>query len=85
MKLVEPSSCSPTAPTVLIGRNRRGHWVACEQNGIFGGLFVNRAQAFKYALCENGHHPEFIVEMSHEIELNICANPGGAGTKRMAG
>lgn len=75
MKLVEPPSCRPTAPTVFVGRNRRGYWVAREQNGIFGGFFVNRAQALKYALFENGHHPETIVELSHEIELNISANP----------
>jgi len=36
-----------------------------------GGLFVNRAQAVKYALFENGHHPETIVEVSREIELDM--------------
>ena len=36
-----------------------------------GGLFVNRAQAFKYALFENGHHPETIVELPREIELDM--------------
>lgn len=71
MRLVEPPPCSSTAPTVFVGRNRRGNWVAREQNGIFGGLFVNRAQAFKYAMFENGHHPETIIELSHEIELDI--------------
>lgn len=72
MKLVEPS-CSPAASTVFVGRNRRGKWVAREQNGIFGGLFVNRAQALKYALFENGHHAESIIEVSHELELDIPA------------
>ena len=43
---------------VFIGKNSRGNWVAQEQNGLYGGLFVNRAQAVKYALFENGHHPE---------------------------
>ena len=72
MKFVEPPSRSPTLfSIVFIGRNRRGHWVACEQNGLFGGLFVNRAQAFKYALFENGHHPETIVELSRKIELTF--------------
>jgi len=37
----------------------------------FGGLFVNRAQAVKYALFENGHHPETIVELSRAIELDM--------------
>ena len=56
---------------VFIGRNSRGNWVAQEQNGLYGGLFVNRAQAVKYALFENGHHPETIVELSREIELDM--------------
>lgn len=75
MKLDEPPSSKPAAQTVFVGRNRCGNWVAREQNGIFGGLFVNRAQAFKYALRKNGHRPEAIIEPPHEIELDISANP----------
>jgi hypothetical protein len=71
VKLVEPPSCSSASTITLIGRNSRGNWVAQEQNGLYGGLFVNRAQAFKYALFENGHHPETIIELSHEIELDL--------------
>jgi hypothetical protein len=70
VKLVEPPSCSSQSTIVFIGRNSRGNWVAQEQNGLYGGLFVNRAQAVKYALFENGHHPETIVELSREIELD---------------
>ena len=69
MKLVEPPSCSSLSTVVFIGRNRRGQWVAQEQNGLYGGLFVSRAQAIKYALFENGRHPETIIELSGEIEL----------------
>lgn len=79
MMLFEPSSCSLTAPSIFVGRTRRGGWIAFEQNGLFGGLFVNRAQAFKFALRENGHHPETIVELPHEIEVDIPANPQIAG------
>ena len=70
MKLVEPPSCSSASTIVFIGKNSRGNWVAQEQNGLYGGLFVNRAQAVKYALFENGHHPETIVELAREIELD---------------
>ena len=83
MKLVEPPSRSAAAPTIVfIGQNDRGHWVAREQNGLYGGLFVNRAHAVKYALFENGNHPETIVELSRKIELK----PGVASllAKRMA-
>jgi hypothetical protein len=71
VKLVEPPSCSSASTVVFIGRNSRGNWVAQEQSGLYGGLFVNRAQAVKYALFENGHHPETIVELPREIELDI--------------
>ncbi|WP_342723814.1 hypothetical protein AAFG07_32605 [Bradyrhizobium sp. B097] len=74
MKLVEPHSRSRIASTVFIGRNRRGNWIAREQNGTFGGLFTNRAQALKYAVFENGHHPEIIVEVAREIELDISVH-----------
>lgn len=74
MKIVEPPSCSTAASAIVfIGRNRRGEWVAREQNGLFGGLFVNRAQAVKYALFENGHHPETIVELPREVEIDLLS------------
>jgi hypothetical protein len=76
VKLVEPPSCNSASTITFIGRNNRGNWVAQEQHGRYGGLFVNRAQALKYALFENGHHPETIVEMARNIELDI----GGART-----
>jgi hypothetical protein len=71
VKLTEPPSCSSPSAIVFIGKNRSGNWVAQQQNGLYGGLFVNRAQAVKYALFENGHHPETIIELSREIELDI--------------
>ena len=74
MKLVEPPSCNATSTIVFIGKNGRGQWVAQEQNGLYGGLFVSRAQAVKYALFENGHHPETIVELSREIELDMAGS-----------
>ena len=77
MKLVEPPSCSSTSTIVFIGKNSRGRWVVQEQNGLYGGLFVNRAQAVKYALFENGHHPETIIELSREIELDMSAKIAG--------
>jgi hypothetical protein len=71
VKLVEPPSCSSASTVIFIGRNSRGQWVAQEQNGLYGGLFVSRVHALKYALFENGHHPETIVELKREIELDL--------------
>jgi hypothetical protein len=89
VKLVEPPSCRSASSVVFIGKNRRGNWVAQQQNGLYGGLFVNRAQAVKYALFENGHHPETIVELPGEIELDIggqlpsCEGSQGQALDRM--
>ena len=86
MKLVEPPSCSSPSTIVFVGKNSRGHWVAQEQNGLYGGLFVNRAQAVKYALFENGRHPETIVELSSEIELDMAGKlPSSDQTSPAAG
>ncbi|WP_194459475.1 hypothetical protein [Bradyrhizobium sp. CCBAU 53421] len=84
MKLVEPPSCSTASTIVFIGRNHRGQWVAQQQNGLYGGLFVNRAQAVKYALFENGHHPEMIVELSRELELDISGKTAPLPASRVA-
>jgi hypothetical protein len=73
VKLVEPPSCSSASTIVFIGRNSRGNWVVQEQNGLYGGLFVNRKQAVRYALFENGHHPETIFELKRDIELDMSA------------
>jgi hypothetical protein len=87
VKLVEPPSCNSPSAIVFVGRNRRGQWVAQEQNGLYGGLFVSRAQAVKYALFENGHHPETIVELAREIELDMggaAAVSAGTAIRRVA-
>ncbi|WP_163149937.1 hypothetical protein [Bradyrhizobium uaiense] len=84
MKFVEPPLCSAASTIVFIGRNHRGQWVAQQQNGLYGGLFVNRAQAVKYALFENGQHPEMIVELSREIELDMRGETASLPASRVA-
>lgn len=58
----------------LIGRNGRGQWVARDQRGSRGGLFVSRAAALKYALFENGKRPHLVVDMPGRFELDMSAN-----------
>jgi len=70
---VEPPSCHNAI--VLVGKNNRGQWVAREQNGLFGGLFVSHAAAVRYALFENGHHPETIIASASPIELDMSRLP----------
>ena len=83
MKFVELPSYSSSSTIVFVGKDKAGHWVVQEQNGLFGGLFVNRTEAIKYALFENGHHPEMIVELAREIELDMGGKP--AARRRYAG
>lgn len=78
MITIEPPSCGSSL--VFIGKNSRGQWVAQQQNGLFGGLFVSRANAVRYALSENGHHPEAIIETAGIVELNMNAS-SFAGTE----
>jgi hypothetical protein len=47
--------------------------VAQEQSGLFGGLFKSRIDAVRYALFENGRHPETIIETQGVVELNMSA------------
>ena len=73
MNLVEPPSCHNAI--VFVGKNNRGQWVAREQNGLFGGLFVSHDAAVRYALFENGHHPEAIISSASPIELDMSRLP----------
>jgi hypothetical protein len=70
--MTESKPSSNGAPVVFIGRDSRDNWVAQESCGLFGGLFTNRIDAVRYALFENGHHPEAIIELPEfVIELDI--------------
>src|SRR5215467_766784 len=61
-------------PLFLIGQNRRGNWVAKMKHGLIGGLFINRAAALKFALFENGNHPEAVVTVPGVLELDLSSN-----------
>jgi hypothetical protein len=62
-------------PLVFIGKDSCGNWVVQEHCGLFGGLFANRIDAVRYALFENGHHPERIIELPTIIELDMNSQP----------
>jgi hypothetical protein len=72
------------SPIFLIGRDSKGNWVAQEQNGARGGLFVDRERALKFATSENGNHPPAIVWVSGVLELNASAEQASALKERPA-
>ena len=69
-----PSFCSKT-PLFLIGRDRAGHRVVRDLQGLRGGLFVGRTEALKYALFENGNRPQAVVMVPGTLELDLRAVP----------
>jgi hypothetical protein len=75
----------------LVGQNSRGNWVVRGQGGRCGGLFVGRAEALKFALSENGNHPEAVIELADGLELDMTATAhwpsrqnGRAGRRQQA-
>jgi hypothetical protein len=66
----EPPSC-PKPPLFMIGQDCRGNWVVQDQNGVRGGLFVDRTEALRYVRLENGNQPGTVVAVSGVLELDL--------------
>ncbi len=69
-----PSSSRTKSSPYLIGRNSHGDWVVRDQTGLRGGLFVNRAEALKFAMFENGHCPRAVIMVPGTLELDFAGN-----------
>jgi len=73
----EPEPLSGTSssrfPRFLIGQDRRGRWVAQDQRGLCGGLFVNRAEAIRYAMFESGRRPQAVIMVPGFLELDMTS------------
>lgn len=78
-----PSRCLSRSFPMLIGKNSRGQWVVQSQDGLCGGLFVNRTEAIRFALFENGRRPDAVIMVSGNLELalNIPAKPAVAAER----
>jgi hypothetical protein len=61
-----------------IGRDSRGNWVVQDQQGLRGGLFVDRAEALRFALFENGNRPQAVVMVPGTLELDLSGKPSTA-------
>ena len=77
MKQTEPFSSSRTF-LFLIGQNSRGNWVVRDQRGLRGGLFVDRAEALRFAMVENGNQPQAVIMVPGIFELDMERKPGTA-------
>ena len=65
-----PESCSNTS-FFLIGKNSWGNWVVQDEQGILGGLFVDRTEALRYAMFENGNRSQAVVMVPGVFELDM--------------
>jgi hypothetical protein len=71
------SSHRSNDPLFFIGRDGCGNWVVQDEHHLRGGLFVDRTEALRFALFENGRKPQAVVmvpgifelDMSHRKEL----------------
>ena len=80
MKLTEPPSiklCSKPS-YFQIGRNSRGHWVVQDEQGTRGGLFVDRVQALRFAMFENGNRPQAVIMVPGIFELDMSGKTAPA-------
>ena len=71
-----PSSRAASLPRLFrIGKDSHGNWVAQDQQGLCGGLFVDRAEALKFAMFENGNRPQAVIMVPGILELDLNAKP----------
>jgi len=67
-----PSSrCHAKSSLFFIGKDSQGNWVVQDQQHLCGGLFVNRAEALRFALFENGHRPQAVIMVPGVFELDM--------------
>lgn len=77
MKKSEPPSPKPlpASSLFLIGRDKRGNWVVQDQCGLYGGLFISRSEALKFAMFESGNKPQAVVMVPGVFELDMRRRP----------
>jgi hypothetical protein len=63
-----------------IGRDSRGNWVVQDDQGLCGGLFIDRTQALRFAMFENGSRPQAVVMVPGVFELNTNRNASTSRT-----
>jgi hypothetical protein len=70
-----PSLSGSEPPLFLIAKDSQGNWVVQDQSGLHGGLFVDRAEALKFAMFENGNRPQAVVMVPGVLELDMSVKP----------
>lgn len=66
-----PSRPRSKSSLFYIGKDSRGNWVVQDQRHLCGGLFVDRTDALKFALFENGNQPQAVIMVPGTFELDL--------------
>jgi hypothetical protein len=67
----EPPSRDGSQSCFLVGKDNQGHWVVKDQKGLRGGIFVDRAQALKYAMHEIADRMQTVIMVPGILELDM--------------
>jgi hypothetical protein len=62
----EPLQPDFTTTTLLVGLDRRGHWLVQEEGGALEGSFISRGAALRFARWEMHAYPHARIELSAE-------------------
>jgi len=71
MRKGEPASTPRAKSFFRIGKNSRGNWVVQDQSGLCGGIFVDLAEAVKFAMLENGNRPQAVIMVPGVLEFEM--------------
>jgi hypothetical protein len=71
---------------LFIGQDRAGSWVVKDAQSLCGGLFVNRAEAIRFAMYECQRRPQSVIMLPNGLELDgpLDKDQGNAPVKRRA-
>ena len=53
-----------------VGRDSHGWWVVCDQKGLVGGLFTDKASAIHFAMAESDCEPGAVCCVPDDTILN---------------
>jgi len=77
--MIDAKEAEPLAwlqsPPFMVGQDRHGNWVVQEQNGVRGGLFVDRDAALRFVRSENGGRSRAVIMISGILELGMTRRP----------
>ena len=70
------SANSSKAASLLIGQDHCGQWVVRDARGHFGGVFVDRREALRFAMFDSRRTPQSVIMTPYGLELDMTGEGG---------